>query len=413
MTHPSVAPPRSSDGTWPTARSALLDWLVRETQGERFLDNLFVEVCARLNEAGIPVARGTLHLQILHPLWFSARALWRRGMKEASMQVFAHGVIGDKDFLLSPMKVIFDGAAEVRQRLERPEEGRQFPICEELAREGLTDYVAWPLTFTLGKRHIITLATDRPGGFSDGELDRVRDILPVLAPVFEIRLKNRLARTLLETYVGPHASDQILSGSITRGSGVTVQAVVLICDLRGFTTLSELWPRDDVITLLNEYFDAMSAPVERHGGEILKFIGDGMLAIFPLSSPDACANALKAAVESRDAMAGLNRDRAARSLEPLGYGVGVHIGDVMYGNIGSSSRLDFTVIGPAVNTAARLEGLTKLVGRKILFSGSFVAALGSDAGLDPIGSFPLRGMGAPIDVFALADQAATEQRLAG
>ena len=268
----------------------------------------------------------------------------------------------------------------------------------------MTDYVAWPLTFTLGRRHVVTFATGRTGGFSDEELDRVRDLLLVLAPVCEIRLKNRLARTLLETYVGPHASDQILNGSITRGSGVTVQAVVLICDLRGFTVLSELWPRDDVITMLNDYFDAMSAPVERHGGEILKFIGDGMLAIFPLSDPEACTKAVAAAVESRDAMAALNRDRAVRGLDPLGYGVGVHIGDVMYGNIGSSSRLDFTVIGPAVNTAARLEGLTKLVGRKILFSGAFVDSLGTRAGLDPIGSFPLRGVGAPLDVFALEER---------
>ena len=415
MTQQSEAGFRMPDGSWPIARSAILDWLVRETQGERFLDNLFVGFCGRLNDAGMQIARATMHLQILHPLWFGARVLWRPGMEDADLQTYAHGGMNEEAFLNSPMKVIYDGASEVRQRLERPEEGRQFPICEELALEGLTDYIAWPLTFTLGKRHIISIATDRHGGFLEEELSRVRDLLLVLAPVCEIRLKNRLARTLLETYVGPHASDQILNGSITRGSGVTVKAVVSVCDLRGFTAISELWPRDDVIMMLNAYFDAMSAPVQRHGGEILKFIGDGMLAIFPLENPSACANALKAATESRDSMASMNRDRLSQGLEPLGYGIGVHMGDVMYGNIGSSTRLDFTVIGPAVNTAARLEGLTKLVGRKVLFSNAFVEALGSGDGLDEIGSFPLRGMGAPIGVFALADAASTfrDTRLTG
>ena len=415
MTRPSVADAPPNEGTWPNARSAILDWLVRETQGERFLDNLFVGFCTRLNEAGMRIGRATLHLQILHPLWFGARVLWRPGMEEADLQTHAHGVMNDRGFLDSPMKVIFDGAGEVRQRLERPSEARRFPICEELAQEGLTDYVAWPLSFTLGKRHIVSFATDRPGGFAEEELDRIRDLLLVLAPVFEIRLKNRLARTLLETYVGPHASDEILNGSITRGSGVTVHAVVSICDMRGFTAISETWPRDDVITLLNAYFDAMSEPVERHGGEILKFIGDGMLAVFPLSNPDACANALQAMIESRDNMATMNRERASQGIEPLGYGIGVHIGDVMYGNIGSSRRLDFTVIGPAVNTAARLETLTKRVGRNVLFSEAFVTALGRGDGLDPIGSFPLRGVGAPVDVFALTEPAEkpSEPRLAG
>ena len=206
-------------------------------------------------------------------------------------------------------------------------------------------------------------------------------------------MKNRLARTLLETYVGPHASEHILNGSTRRGSGTTVGAAILVCDLRGFTAISELWPRDDVIALLNDYFDAMSDPVERHGGEILKFIGDGMLAIFPLNAPNACDELLAAVREARQGMAELNVRRVAAGMDPLGYGIGVHAGDVMYGNIGSRKRLDFTVIGPAVNVAARLETLTKEVGRDALFSSTFVGLLGDARALLPIGSHSLHGVG--------------------
>ena len=230
----------------------------------------------------------------------------------------------------------------------------------------------------------------------------VADLLPIFAPLIEIRLKNRLARTFLETYVGPHASEQILAGATRRGSGSTVSAVVLICDLRGFTSISELWPRDDVIALLNAYFDAMSLPIEENGGEILKFIGDGMLAIFPLGVPNAHERAFRAVIGARAGMAALNAARTGAGQDALGYGIGIHVGDVMYGNIGSRARLDFTVIGPAVNIASRLESLTKQVGRHVLFSAAFAEGRGSTEGLDPVGAFPVRGVGRPVEVFALA-----------
>src|ERR1700751_4369692 len=196
---------------------------------------------------------------------------------------------------------------------------------------------------------MVTFATDRPGGFSDAHVARLRGLLPHLALVSEIRLKNRMGRTLLETYVGSHASDLILAGATRRGSGTTVRAAIMICDLRDFTRISDNWPRDDVIDLLNDYFDAMSEPIARHGGEVLKFMGDGLLAIFPLSQPSACANLLHAVAEARRAMVALNEKSGEAARAPLNYGIGVHVGDVMYGNIGSRTRLAFPVIGPAVN----------------------------------------------------------------
>jgi adenylate cyclase len=225
--------------------------------------------------------------------------------------------------------------------------------------------------------------------------------MPALALVTEIRLKNVMARTLLSTYVGPHASEEILAGATTRGSGATISAAVMICDLRDFTELSSLWPRDYVIDLLNAYFDALSGPIEEHGGEILKFMGDGLLAVFPLSVPTACNDLLSAIRKGRAAMAELNEKSAKDGHPQLGYGVGVHLGDVMYGNIGSKTRLDFTVIGPAVNIASRLETLTKEVKRPVLLSRAFTEKAGCQDEADGLGSFLLKGIEEPIDVFAL------------
>jgi adenylate cyclase len=247
----------------------------------------------------------------------------------------------------------------------------------------------------------VTFSTTQPGGFSEAHVDYLRDLLPAIALVSEIRVKNIMARTLLRTYVGPHASEEILAGATTRGSGATISAAIMICDLRDFTALSSLWPRDDVIGLLNNYFDALSEPIEEHGGEILKFMGDGLLAVFPLSVPSACEDMLSAIRKGRAAMAALNEESRANGHPELGYGVGVHLGDVMYGNIGSKTRLDFTVIGPAVNIASRLESLTKEVHRPVLLSKAFVERAGCEPDVDHLGAFDLKGIEMPVEVAAL------------
>ncbi len=261
-----VPSPSLEDGNWPTRRRSVLDWLIIETRNERFIDNILVEMCERLQAAGVPVARATLHFRINHPQWLGARILWRKGLAEAEIDLYDYGTQNTALYLNSPLYVINNGGAEVRTNLQAlPEEHAQNSLYVDLKAEGLTEYIAWPLEHTLGKRHVVTFTTDRKGGFEDEHVAFLSDLLPALALVSEIRLKNRFVRTLLETYVGPHASEQILAGATTRGSGVTVGAAILICDLRNFTKLSDLWPRDDVIDLLNAYFDAMSEPIERHG----------------------------------------------------------------------------------------------------------------------------------------------------
>jgi adenylate cyclase len=381
--------------------SDVLHWLTNETRDERFIDNIFAELCVRLQRAGIPVKRASLHLLIHHPQWLGARIMWADGMREAELARFDYDVRERSEYIGSPANEIQDGATEVRENLERdPLLGRKHAVYDEMRAKGLTDYVAWPLYHTLGKRHIVTFATDRPGGFDDAHIAALLRLLPVLALVSEIRMKNRLARTLLETYVGPHAGELILAGATRRGSGTTVRAAILICDLRDFTRISDNWPRDDVIDLLNDYFDAMSEPIVRHGGEILKFIGDGLLAIFPLSQPSACANLLHAVTEARQAMVALNEKSRDNGREPLNYGIGAHVGDVMYGNIGSHTRLDFTVIGPAVNMASRLETLTKQLGRRVLLSRAFADFVRNDFDLERVGEFPVRGFSDPVELFA-------------
>jgi adenylate cyclase len=393
--------PSNIDTVASRPESDVLHWLTNETRDERFIDNIFAELCNRLQRAGIPVKRATLHILIYHPQWLGARMMWADGMREAVIEGVDYDVGERSEYIGSPANEIHDGATEVRENLERdPSLGRKHAVYDEMRAKGLTDYVAWPLYHTLGKQHLVTFATDLPGGFEDTHLAGLSRLLPILALVSEIRIKNRLARTLLETYVGSHASELILAGATRRGSGTTVRAAIMICDLRDFTGISDNWPRDDVIELLNGYFDAMSEPIARHGGEILKFIGDGLLAIFPLSQPQACANLLHAVAEARQAMIALNEKNGETSRAPLNYGIGIHVGDVMYGNIGSRSRLDFTVIGPAVNMASRLESLTKQLGRTVLLSRAFADFVESDFDLEHVGEHPVRGFNNPIELFA-------------
>src|SRR3954470_15656965 len=270
-------PPPNIDVVAPHHSGDVVRWLTNDTRDERFLDNIFAELCVRLQRAGFPVKRATLHFLIYHPQWLGARIMWADGMREAELARVDYDVRERSEYIGSPANEIHDGATEIRENLARdPALGRQHAVYDEMREQGLTDYVAWPLYHTLGKRHIVTFATDRRGGFDAAHLAGLLNVLPVLALVSEIRIKNRLARTLLETYVGSHAGELILAGATRRGTGTTVSAAIMICDLRDFTKISDNWPRDDVIDLLNGYFDAMSEPVAKYGGEILKFIGDGL-----------------------------------------------------------------------------------------------------------------------------------------
>jgi adenylate cyclase len=387
---------RDHPQVWPTRTNPTLAWLANGTCDEEYLENIFFNTCRRLEKQGVPVTRAAVFLKIDHLQCSGLHVSWRHEMSQPKVFLPAHGARSEDCFYERSLVATTLTESKFRIRLdELLGLGEDRELSECMRRECLTDYVAWPLQFTRGKRHLISFATNRSCGFSDDDLLDLAELLPVLSSIMEIRLKDRLARDLLDAYVGPHAGDAILAGATRRGNGMTVEAAVIMVDLRGFTSICEQSPGNDLIAMLNDYFDAVSEPIERHGGEILKLMGDGLLAVFP---HDAVA-ASRAVSDICKAMASLNAVRETQAAGALQFGIGGAYGAVVYSNIGSRSRLDFTVIGPAVNVAARLEELTKVVGRNVLFSDAFVAKAAGCSRLECFGEFELRGVGRPIEVY--------------
>ena len=385
---------------------ALIGWLVREgmkiNNPRRFVD----ELCARLLAADVPIWRFGSYISTLHPEAYGDVYLWTREAGRAEHIVASHAVTETEEYQQSPLHEARHTGQPFRARLTGPGARLDYPLLVELKSKGGTDYLAIPYRFTDGSTHYFTLASDRAGGFSDAQVELLEDMVRLLAWYAEAHAVRRLAASLLDTYVGHATGEKILAGQILRGSGSTIRAALWLCDLRGFTEMSDRLPRDDLIALLNGFFDRMAAPVQAHGGEILKFIGDAMLAIFPAGEGRderaACGAALDAGVEALEGMAALNAERAAAGEPELGFGIALHLGDVMYGNIGASNRLDFTVIGPAVNLVDRLQGLCRSLKRPLVASADFAGRCrqGRLAGL---GAHALRGVENPQEVFAPRD----------
>lgn len=271
-----------------------------------------------------------------------------------------------------------------------------YPVLHDLRDEGVTDYVVAPLHFSGGEVHFSSWATRQPGGFTDAEIEAIQSLIAPLARVAEIRAWYRVAGNLLTTYVGKDAGERVLAGHIRRGDTEAIHAAIWLSDMRGFTTLADTLPPQDLVDLLNRYFDCQVPAIVEHGGEVLKYMGDGLLAIFPVG-----AAALKAGRAARNQIAALGASDGNGS--GLRFGLALHVGDVLFGNIGSGNRLDFTCIGPAVNLAARLEKLAGRLGRTILASEDFVDHCGDD-GLQPIGRFAVAGFAAEQMVYGLVDE---------
>ena len=251
-----------------------------------------------------------------------------------------------------------------------------------------------------------TWATDRPDGFSEIEITGIHRLRDVLSLVLEVQESRRITATLLNTFLGRATGERVLAGQIKRGDHENIRAVLLLADLRGFTRLSDTMAREALIGLFDSYFECVVGSVHGQGGEVLKFIGDGLLAIFPIAGDArvAARAALTAARDAETAIDGLNRSRTAAGEVPLRFGLALHVGDVFYGNIGAPDRLDFTVIGPAVNLVARIEALNKPLDRTMLASAEF-AAIAAEP-LVPLGSQVLRGVREPQDVYAVPDRPA-------
>jgi len=388
---------------WPRRPGPVLDWLISDARHLPDARRLLEQLCVRLLDLGLPLARASFHVRMLHPELFGIGMYWRRGHGQIEEFRAKHGIVQTALFQNSPMRVLFEGAGAVRQRLDLDGVDFAFPLFYELREQGITDYVALPITFSDGKIHGTTWSSDRPGGFETEHLALIEDLLPVVSLLLEIHLNRRIAIDLLDTYVGHDAGERILKGQITRGSAETVQAAIWYCDLRGFTALSERLGRDALLACLNDYFDCMAAPIERHRGEILKFIGDAILAIFRLHDEPACGRALNAAIDARSAMLELNRHRREDGLETLDFGLALHAGEVMYGNIGTADRLDFTVIGPAVNLTTRIERLCRTLGLNLLMSETFAEMC--TCPLRSLGQHRLTGIQRPVEIFTLPEAA--------
>lgn len=330
------------------------------------------------------------------------RFLWRRGAAEVEVREAPYAILTSHDYNHSPVNQVYLTGRELRRRLDGSD-ALEYQILDELRRDGLTDYLVVPMRFTDGDVHAMAWATDAAGGFGDAELDALRWLSRPLGRVAEILAMRRIASSLLSAYVGHNAGERILAGHVQRGDVESIRCVIWFSELRGFTALSSQSRPEELILLLNQVFDCQVPAVERAGGEVLKFIGDGMLAIFPVGDERAAAVCGAALAACRDAFAALdelNRTRSARDERPLDFGVSLHLGDVAYGNIGGASRLDFTCIGPAVNLAARIEGLTGKLKKRVLLSAEFARAAAT-ARTRPLGSFELKGVAGAAEVHEL------------
>jgi adenylate cyclase len=387
----------------PVSEPDLVRWLLAEGRhipgDARLLDAL----SWRLVGAGVPLWRSTLHIGTLHPQLLGMGSRWRRDTNVAQRFKVLRGVERTDDFIKSPLRrVVIDGIAE-RYRRNDPA-WQTIPLLIDLASEGATDYYAQPVARFSGRHQAMTWATDAPDGFTDEHIALIDCLVPALGALVELRGISRIAELLLETYHGRMVGPRILAGQIERGVGERMRAVILASDLRGFTRLSDRLPGDEVIALLDEFFERIVEPVHQTGGDVLKFVGDGMLAIFP-ALPGEEESATQAALEAaRKAVRRLeewNVSARSRKAPSMNAGFGLHLGEVIYGNVGSPDRLDFTAIGPAVNLAARLESLTKRLERPILCSRDFAAAYPGP--LVSLGFQPVRGFADPEELFGVDD----------
>jgi len=391
----------------PAAAGPVISWLLGEARSLPDGPATLKELGLRLNETGLQLARASMHLRTLHPQFFGVGFYWHRGQEDVGFFPAQHGIRDTALYQRSPLRFIFEQEVdELRQSLEVPAETLPLTRFAELQDEGMTDYLALPLRFGDGKIHGTTWSTDRPGGFRDSDVALIKSILPIFGLLIEIHLNRRIAVNILNTYVGRQTGERILSGQITRGSGESIPAAIWFSDLRGFTELSQAKGRDELLAILNDYFDAITGPIADCDGEILKFIGDAVLAIFPLTDKNACQRAFDAAIAAKGALLALNERRTKQGEAGITAGMALHVGEVMYGNIGSTERLDFTVIGPAVNLASRIEGLCPELGIDLLISEAFKQNLHADIALESQGQHRLKGIPDEIEVFSLPKRAA-------
>lgn len=380
------------DEGWSLAPVA--EWLLTEGQRADNGETLVAGLVARLNAAGFHFDRMRVSVETLHPQLIAWSVSWFRD-QGTSIFLAPHGISLRDDFSGSPIQHIRAGGAEVRYRPALGlQPNNQAAFMGDLVQEQISDYIALPMVFSNGTRNFISFGTKAQDGFSAADFEKLRALTLFLAPLFETLELRFLSKTLLETYVGPRTADKVLAGSIKRGDSEVIQAAIWYSDLRNFTGLTESLPPPKLIDLLNEYCEHVAAAAEPRGGEILQFIGDAILIVFAAEGQDALRvaahNAVDAAIDAFNGLAVVNHRRQRRQEPAIRFGVGLHIGTVTHGNIGSPSRLAFNVVGGAVNRAARLEAQTKDFDTPLLFSSDLADLLTYPN--RKLGTVPMRGL---------------------
>jgi len=323
-------------------QSAVIHWLFHE--GRLTADpREFVEALGRrLIEAGAPLWRLRIGCRTIHPQIAAWSLVWATDMARATDRIAGHGYKDNDTYIGSPMQHVVETGGPYRRRLHDLDEDRDHRVLFELAADGATDYLALPLVFSDDTTGTLIVASNAAAGFDDADVAAFQGLAPFVAPVFEVLATRKLTRTLLDTYVGPRTGERVLSGQIKRGDGEVIHAAIWFSDLRDFTPLTESLEPKDLLAMLNAYFEAIAAAVTARGGEILRFIGDAMLIVFPVGSggsqEEACTAAVEAARDAVNALAALNIRRKRSGQPEIRFGVGLHLGEVIYGNVGAPDR---------------------------------------------------------------------------
>ena len=379
-------------------------WLLTEGRQTKDPSVLLTELMVRLDAAGAHIDRIRISSRTLHPQLVALGVVWNR-TSGVELWNGPHGVQESDAYLGSPMQFVIQQVRVFRKRLDGVGDD-DHAVLHDMRAAGMTDYMAIPMVFSSGTSNVMTLATQAPRGFTDPELLRFVALANLLAPLFEIINLRRTTLGLLNTFVGHRISERILQGQVKRGDGERIEAAFWYSDLRGFTSLSETLPTDELLRLLNEYFEYCAAAAGARGGEILQFIGDAILIVFEIDSAEdearVCASALDAAVDAFASIAVVNHRRRRSGQSLIEFGLGLHLGNVTHANVGSPDRLSFNVVGPAVNMTARIQDLTKETGVPLLMSSDFARHIRHK--LRSVGRYDLRGIGKSQEVFTLVDE---------
>jgi adenylate cyclase len=386
----------------------IADWLMDQALRKVDLEALSEMFFQRLYAAGIPVSRGHIAFDTLHPLFAAVSMEWKRG-KELETNYHPHVSAKNTDaWINSPFYALIENNMTfLRRHLSGEEMLLDFPVLESLKESGGTDYIAYVVPFGDARVDggiIGSWMTDRPGGFSDRDIRSLIRLQKRLGVAYKIGIREQISENIVTAYLGYSAGQKVMNGSIQRGDGEDIHAVIWFCDLRSSVKLANSMPRAEFLTLLNNFLECMAGAVLDNGGEVLRFVGDAALAIFTIDgkngqAAEACENALAAAADAANRIAHLNQQRQEKGEQPLEYGLGLHIGDVMYGNIGSPERIEFTVVGAAANMAARVESQCKVLGKSLLISSDFADSFPGQ--LQSVGHHQFDGIDEKQELFTL------------